>query len=167
MTEHEKTDTEQAWHHREVEQALAELESGPEGLTEAEAGRRREQYGPNRLPARPGRSPLRRLLAQFNNLLIHVLIAAALMSMLLEHWIDAWVILGVVVLNAAIGFVQEGRAEQALAAIAHMLAPHASVTRDGRRQNLEAEDLVPGDVVLLEPGDRVPADLRLLRAKNL
>ena len=156
-----------AWHHEEAEQVLAELGSGPEGLTEAEAQRRLEQHGPNRLPARQARGPLRRLLAQFNNLLIHVLIAAALLSMLLEHWIDAWVILGVVVLNAVIGFVQEGRAEQALAAIAHMLAPRASVTREGRRQNLAAEDLVPGDLVLLEPGDRVPADLRLVRIKNL
>jgi magnesium-transporting ATPase (P-type) len=110
MNSSEENRPDRAWHHLEAEQVQAELGSGPEGLTEAEAQRRLEQYGPNRLPARQGRGPLRRLLAQFNNLLIHVLIAAALLSMLLEHWIDAWVILGVVILNAAIGFVQEGRA---------------------------------------------------------
>ncbi len=155
------------WHGLDVEQALARVESSEDGLTQAEVERRRERYGSNRLPAGKKRGPAARLAAQFNNLLIQVLIAAAVITALLGHWIDTGVILGVVMVNAVIGFVQEGRAEQALEAIRHMLSPRASVTRDGRRQTIPAEELVPGDVVLIEPGDKVPADLRLLRVRNL
>ncbi len=156
-----------AWHAMPAADALRRLDAGPTGLDAAEAARRLAAHGPNRLPAAKPRSALRRLAAQVNNLLIHVLLASAVVTALLGHWVDAGVILGVVVLNAIVGFVQEGRAERALDAIRGMLTPHASVLRDGRRVTVEAAEVVPGDLVLLEAGDKVPADLRLTRARGL
>ena len=155
------------WHATPAESALQALDAGPDGLSGTEAARRLETYGPNRLPAAQGRSTLRRLLAQFDNLLIYVLIGAAGVTALLGHAIDAAVILLVVVVNTSVGFIQEGRAERALDAIRDMLTPHASVVRDGRRASIDADAVVPGDIVLLEAGDRVPADVRILRARNL
>ena len=108
-----------------------------------------------------------RVLRQFNNLLIYVLLVAAFVTLWLRDYLDAAVILGVVVINAIIGFVQEGKAERALDAVRAMLASRATVLRGGDRHEIDAADLVPGDVVLLESGARVPADLRLLRTKNL
>ena len=108
-----------------------------------------------------------RFLLQFHNLLIYVLLAAAALAAAIGNLVDAAVIVAVVVLNAIVGFIQEGRAERALEAIRGMIDPHAAVIRDGHRLNLHAEDIVPGDLVLLEPGTRVPADLRLARARNL
>ncbi|MDX5334176.1 MAG: cation-transporting P-type ATPase [Gammaproteobacteria bacterium] len=163
------TDQEQPvhWHHLDAQAVLYRVGSSAQGLSQDEAERRLATYGPNRLPVGRRRGPLARLAAQFNNLLIQVLIVAATVTALLDHWVDTWVILGVVVVNAIIGFAQEGKAEKSLEAIRHMLSPRASVTRDGQRRTVAAEELVPGDVVLLEPGDKVPADLRLLRARNL
>ncbi len=108
-----------------------------------------------------------RFLMQFHNVLIYVLIAAAVITAAMGHWVDSLVILGVVVINAAIGFIQEGKAEAALEAIRGMLSPHAQVLRDGRRQEIDAAELVPGDIVFLVSGDRVPADLRLIEVKSL
>ncbi len=108
-----------------------------------------------------------RFLLQVHNLLIYVLLAAAALAAAIGNLVDAAVIVAVVVLNAIVGFIQEGRAERALEAIRGMIDPHAAVIRDGHRLNLPAEDIVPGDLVLLEPGTRVPADLRLARARNL
>ena len=139
----------------------------PEGLTSAEAARRLAEHGPNRLPEPPRRSPVLRFLSHFHNVLIYVLIVAAAVTAALAHWVDTGVILAVVLVNAVIGFVQEGRAEQAMAAIRGMLAPRSAVLRDGRRISVDAADLVPGDIVLVEAGDRVPADLRLIRARGL
>ncbi len=113
------------------------------------------------------RSWLSRFLYQFHNVLIYVLIAAGAVTAILGHWVDASVILGVVVINAVIGFVQEGKAENALRAIRQMLSPNAMVLRDGKKMTIAAQELVPGDVVLLRPGDKVPADLRLFRLKGL
>ncbi|MDJ0513691.1 MAG: cation-transporting P-type ATPase [Methyloceanibacter sp.] len=137
------------------------------GLSSGEATARLERYGPNRLPDVERRGPLRRFLLQFHNLLIYVLLAAAALATAIGHPVDAAVILGVVILNAIVGFIQEGRAERALEAIRGMIDPHAAVVRDGQRQDIAASDIVPGDLVLLEPGTRVPADLRLVRARNL
>ncbi len=155
------------WHALSVKDAMARLETTAKGLGAEEAEARLARAGLNRLPQGPVRGPLRRLLAQFDNLLIYVLLAAAALSLALDHPRDAVVILAVVVLNAAIGFLQEGRAERALAAIRGMIDPTASVLRDGRRVTLPAERIAPGDVVLLEAGDRAPADLRLFRARGL
>ncbi|MGE6696641.1 cation-transporting P-type ATPase [Hyphomonas sp. NPDC076900] len=137
------------------------------GLTDEEAALRLEKYGPNRLPAPKGRHPVLRFLSHFHNVLIYVLIGAGLVTALLQHWIDTAVIFAVVIVNALIGYIQEGRAEQAMAAIRNMLSPHASVLRGGHRLTVEGEALVPGDIVLLEAGDKVPADLRVIQANNL
>ncbi len=111
--------------------------------------------------------PLRRFLAQFENLLIYVLIAAAAVTAALGHWVDTGVILAVVLVNAVLGFLQEGKAERALDAIREMLSPQAIVIRDRRRRMVPAEELVPGDIVFLQSGDKVPADLRLVQVKSL
>ena len=138
-----------------------------DGLSGAEAARRLAEHGPNRLPEPPRRNPALRFLAHFHNVLIYVLIGAAAVTAALAHWVDTGVILAVVIVNAVIGFVQEGRAEQAMAAIRDMLAPRSAVLRDGERTSIEAADLVPGDIVLVEAGGRVPADLRLTLARGL
>jgi len=157
----------QNWHALSAEQVLAELSASPDGLSDEEVTHRRETYGPNRLPQAERRSLLARFLRQFDNILIYVLLVAAVITGLLEHWVDTFVILAVVIINALIGFIQEGKAETAMNAIRDMLAPKASVLRDGHRQTVEGEALVPGDIVLLEAGDKVPADLRLLKLRGL
>ena len=146
---------------------LAALEASPEGLTTPEAAQRLAKHGPNRLREVRGRGPVLRLLMQFHNVLIYVLIGAAVVTGALQHWVDTGVILAVVLANAVIGFIQEGKAEAAMAAIRNMLAPRAAVLRDGHRVTVDGADLVPGDIVLLEAGDKVPADLRVLEARGL
>ena len=126
-----------------------------------------DRYGPNQLQERQKTSAWMRLLLQFHNSLIYVLFATAGATALLQHWVDTGVILGVVIINAVIGFIQESKAEQAIESLKQMLAPLAVVIRDGIRIQLPAIDLVPGDLVVLEGGDKVPADMRLVRAKNL
>lgn len=156
-----------AWHAASAEATLAAFASRPEGLLPSEVRRRLELHGYNRMPEGERHSALSRFLSQFNNVLIYVLLAAAAVTTFLGHWVDTAVILLVVLTNAVIGFIQEGRAEQALDAIRAMISAQASVIRDGQRRTVKAEELVQGDIVLLEAGDRVPADLRLLRGRNL
>jgi magnesium-transporting ATPase (P-type) len=156
-----------AWHHDAQDTVLAALDSRRSGLSDADAATRLLRHGPNDLPEAAGRSAVRRFLAQFNNILIYFLLVAALAAVLVRHGVDAAVILTVVLVNAIIGFIQEGRAEKALGAIRALIAPDATVLREGRRQSIPVRDLVPGDLVILEPGDRVPADVRLLRARHL
>ena len=155
------------WHAQSTDAALAALAATAQGLTQAEAEQRLATHGPNSLPTPPAPSALMRLLRQFNNLLLYVLMAAATVTAFMGHWVDTGVIAAVVVLNAVIGFVQEGKAEAALQAIRHLLSPHAVVLRDGHPTDLDAAHLVPGDVVQLASGDRLPADVRLLDAHNL
>ena len=155
------------WHAIGAGEALARLAAGREGLAPDEAARRLRAHGPNALPPPPRIPGWRRLLRQFNDPLILFLLAAAAVAALLARYVDAGVIAAVVLINAAVGFVQEGRAEQALSALRAMLAPAARVLRAGARATVDAQALVPGDVLLLEAGDRVPADARLLRARGL
>ncbi len=155
------------WHTESVKTVLGLLESTTSGLSNDEASNRLAKHGPNRLPEPRTRGPLLRFLYQFHNILIYVLMAASAVTAMLGHWVDTGVILGVVFVNAVIGFVQEGKAEHALRAIRKMLSPIAMVLRDGRSAAVRAEELVPGDIVLLQPGDKVPADLRLIRVKGL
>ncbi len=155
------------WHARPVDAVLAELAATPSGLSTDEAQKRLAVYGPNRLPEPPRRSALIRFLLQFHNILIYVLLGSAVITMTLNHWVDTVVILAVVLANAVIGFIQEGKAEKAMDAIRQMLAPHAAVLRDGERRSVDGEMLVPGDVVLVEAGDKVSADLRLLQVSGL
>lgn len=154
------------WHALPAQEAIEKLNSSREGLSEDQASELLKKYGPNQVRKQAGRPWWRRLLDQFNNILIILLIVAGAASWGLGHLVDAGAIFGVVLINGLIGFVQEGKAEKALESIKNMLSPEARVIRDGKENTLPAEELVPGDVVLLKSGDRVPADLRLLSANQ-
>lgn len=156
------------WHTLTDTEAVHTLATNADhGLPRTDVAQRLAQYGPNSLPASRRRGPWLRLALQFHNPLIYVLLGAGVVTFALQDYVDAGVIAGVVLINALIGFVQEGKAEKALDAVRAMLASRATVLRDGERQEVDAAGLVPGDVVLLESGARVPADLRLLQVKNL
>ena len=146
--------------------ALSQLETSTQGLSDAQARQRLERFGPNQLREKPPRPLWLKFADQFKNLLVLVLIGAATLALAIGDTKDAVVILIVIVLNAAIGFYQEHRAEASLAALKHMLARHARVRRGGDVVQVGAQALVPGDIVLLEAGDRVPADARVLAAHN-
>src|SRR5215471_2250048 len=157
-----------AWHSISVENVLKRLTTSTEkGLDTGEASVRLQKYGPNRLPEGKKRGPFVRFLSQFNNILVYVLLGAGFTKMMLGLWIDAAIILGVVILNGLLGFIQEGKAEKALDSIRNMLSAEARTLRGGNTRMIPAEQLVPGDIVLLESGDKVPADLRLADVKNL
>jgi len=163
----ETTTTAPLWHALGADEVLQWLVATREGLGADEAADRLRRHGPNALPP-PTRVPgWRRFLRHFNDPLILFLLAAAVIALSVGHHVDAAVIVAVVTVNAIVGYVQEGRAEQALSALHSMLAPSARVLRDGARVQVEVADLVPGDVLLLEAGDRVPADARLLRGRGL
>ena len=154
-------------HAASTEDVLTQLEVQHTGLTTDESRRRLEHVGPNRLPEPPKDGLLKRFFKHFNDVLIYILLAAAAITAVLEHWVDTGVIVGVVVINAIIGFIQEGKAEAALDGIRNMLSPHAQVKRDGQWAEIDANTLVPGDIVRLRSGDRVPADVRLIETNNL
>jgi len=155
------------WHHETVDAVLGTLNATADGLSGDEAAERLKTQGPNRLPEPPRRSALIRFFLHFHNILIYVLLGSAIITASLGHVTDTLVILAVVIANAAIGFFQEGKAEKAMDAIRRMLALRASVLRDGIRRSVEGDSLVSGDIVLLEPGDKVPADLRLFQSQGL
>ncbi|WP_244438613.1 cation-translocating P-type ATPase [Hyphomicrobium nitrativorans] len=155
------------WHTVPAEDVFDALDTQPDGLSEEHAKARLERYGENVLPEAAGRHPVLRFLNQFHNTLIYFLIAAAVAAWALGHAVDAAVILAVVTINAVVGFIQEGKAEQALNAIRNLVSPKASVMRGGHRTTLPAAQLVPGDVVLLEAGDQASADMRLVRTRSL
>lgn len=163
-----KVNDEVAWHScADPEEVLTKLNTSAEGLSTAEAQRRLEEYGPNRLtpPEKPGF--FKRLWAQLNNILIFVLFGAAIVTAGLQEWAETGLILGVIIINVAIGMIQEGKAEKAAEAIKAMLSASANVLRDGERVSVEADLLVPGDVVLVKSGDKIPADMRLFEILNL
>ncbi|MCS6993345.1 MAG: cation-translocating P-type ATPase [Anaerolineales bacterium] len=155
------------WHTLSADEAFSALQSRPGGLTETEAQQRLTEYGPNELQAARRISPWEILLEQFKNILILILLGATAISLFLGHGIESIVIAIIVLFAVGLGFIQEYRAERAIEALKQMAAPTASVLREGEEIKLPARDLVPGDVVLLHTGDRVPADGRLLEAVNL
>ncbi len=161
------TEYSESAHALSAEEVLCQLNSSAKGLSANDAQERLAKWGANTLPTQPPTPTWKRWLRQFHNLFIYVLLTSALVSLLLRHWVDAGVIFGVVLINATIGFVQEGKAEQALRAILSMSRSQCLVQRDGATLSLDSEQLVPGDVVLLQAGDKVPADLRLLESKSL
>ncbi|WNB75692.1 HAD-IC family P-type ATPase [Methylomonas koyamae] len=156
------------WHAISADEALERLDSDRRhGLTSEAAQQRLKRFGRNRLPSRRVRPAWLRFLMQFHNALIYIMLAAAATTAFLGDLVDTGVLLAAVLVNAIIGFIQEGRAEQAMDAIRHMLSLRTSVIRNGVRIEIEAEALVPGDLVLLASGDKVPADLRLIACKGL
>jgi Ca2+-transporting ATPase len=155
------------WHALAVKELLSELHTSREGLSEEEARHRLESEGPNALEAESGSTLWSLVLKQIRSPLIYILLAAALLSILVHHYTDAGVILFVVVFNTVLGVIQEWRAEQALAALSKLTAPKARVLRDGQSQRVDARKVVPGDVIVLETGVRVPADARLIDTEDL
>ena len=156
-----------AWHRSQPDALATKLSTNvEEGLSDQEAGQRLQQEGPNELPEAPPASPLKLFLSQFSSVIVWVLIGAAVVSGLLEDWLDAAAILAIVLLNGCFGFVQEFRAERSLAALRRLSIATARVMRDGALRVIPARELVSGDVIILEAGDRIPADARLLYATN-
>jgi magnesium-transporting ATPase (P-type) len=151
----------------QADDVLNTLRSQRDGLAVTEAANRLKAVGPNRLPAPPKEGLLKRFFKHFNDILIYILLVAGVAKAFLGHWVDACVIVTVAVINALVGFLQEGKAEQALEGIRKMLSLRARTRREAEWVELDAADLVPGDIVRLRSGDRVPADLRLLEAVNL
>lgn len=155
------------WHSKDVQNVITELASGMQGLTCVEAARRLAIHGRNEITAKQRNSSLMRFISQFNNILIYILLGSACITALMQHWTDTGVILTVILINALIGFIQEQRAEQALSALRQLLAPRATVLRDGEPTLIDAAGLVPGDMVILTAGDKVAADLRLVTSHSL
>jgi len=154
------------WYQLPIEEVFVALQTGKVGITSGEARARLGKYGFNEIEVKK-RGPLIRFLSQFKNALLYVLMAAAVLCALLGKFTDMYVVIGVVLATVVIGFIQEGKAESSLEALKKMLVPECTVFRDGERKTIAVRELVPGDVVLLEGGDRVPADLRLFLVKNL
>jgi len=155
------------WHSLDKDEVVKLLKSSfEEGLSEKEAGERLEEFGPNKLPEGKKRSALLRFLAQFHNILIYLLLIASAVTALMGHWIDTFVILAVVLINTLVGFIQEGKAEKAIESIKKMLSLEAQAIRESHRKKVDATELVPGDIILLSSGDKVPADIRLLKTKK-
>lgn len=156
-----------SWESLAVQDVFLIYGSSSEGIEDSESDRRLAFFGENKLPEAKKKSKLVIFLNQFNNALIYVLIASSIITALLDHWVDTGVILGVVLINSIIGYIQEGKAEKALDSIRKMMSAKATVIRDGQRKEIDARLLVPGDVVSLKMGDKVPADLRIIESSNL
>ncbi len=156
----------QVWQ-QTVDAVLAQTKSQAAGLSSADAAERLNTCGPNALPEKKGKPGWLRFLAHFNDVLIYVLLAAAALTAIMGHWVDTLVILGVTVINALIGHIQESNAEKSLQGIRNMLSSDARVQRNGKHETIPTRDLVPGDIVILRAGDRVPADMRLIETHNL
>ncbi|MBG7609665.1 MAG: HAD-IC family P-type ATPase, partial [Anaerolineae bacterium] len=160
--------TKQIWHTQTIQQVCDTLQVTPDsGLSETDIKNRRSHSGPNELIEYGLKNPWHILLDQFREAMVIVLIIAATISLILSDWKDAVAIVVIVVLNAALGFIQESRAEKAMAALKQMTAPVVKVRRNSRLIQLDARELVPGDVIILEVGDAVPADARVLQSVNL
>ena len=155
------------WYRQTIGETLTQLHTTEQGLDEQEAKARLNQYGANELPKAAGKPAWLRFMVHFNDILIYILMAAALLTAVMGHWADTIIIAMVGVINATIGFMQENNAEKSLRAIQSMLSSQATVVRGGEDRNIEARELVPGDIIRLRAGDRVPADLRLLEAHSL
>ncbi len=156
------------WHHLPQDEVLHLLDTDQaKGLDRFEVANRQQDFGLNILTQRKGQGPLLRFLLQFHQVLVYILLAAVFVKLLLGAWVDAGVIFGVVLLNSIIGFLQENKALSALAALTRAMTTTATVLRYGEKHRIDAKELVPGDIVLLASGDKVPAELRLLQSRNL
>ncbi|MDY6837052.1 MAG: cation-transporting P-type ATPase [Thermodesulfobacteriota bacterium] len=158
----------ESWHHLEIDEIARTLETDPSrGLTEEEVLSRRKAFGENTLTQKTGQGPIIRFLLQFNQPLVIILLVAAVVTLFLREWVEAGVIFGVILINAVIGFIQESKALKAIDALARAMVSNAVVQRAGRRQKVPAQELVPGEVIFLQSGDKVPADVRLFDIREL
>jgi cation-transporting P-type ATPase F len=156
------------WHHLPANEVIGLLDSDMgKGLDLFEVDNRQKHFGPNAITGKKGKGPLLRFLLQFHQPLIYILLAAGTVTALVREWVDAGVIFGVVLINAFIGFVQEAKAVKAMEALARIMTTEATVLRAGKRQRISSAEVVPGDIVLLQSGDKVPADLRLFQTRDL
>ncbi len=156
------------WHHCPAEEVTTLLTtSASQGLSPIEAGHRLVRFGPNMVTAKKQQGPLIRFLQQFNQPLVYILIAAGLVTLILQEWVDSSVIFGVVIVNAIIGFIQESKAEKAIESLKKMMTTQATVLRDGKWLSVDSVNLVVGDIVKLQSGDKVPADVRLISCRDL
>src|SRR3990170_8911191 len=155
------------WYQLHVKEIMQKLRTSEEGLNDNEVSKRLQQYGLNRLVEEEKISRFKILFHQFTSPLIYILLAAAVVTALLKEYIDTSVIMAVVTLNAIIGYIQEYKAEQGVRALRKMLIPRARVLRNGKEKEIHSEQLVPGDVVFLASGTKLPADLRLLKTYEL
>jgi cation-transporting P-type ATPase F len=163
-----RTDLKERWYNLPSSEILDLLETDlNQGLTATEANLRNEKYGANALTQKEGKGPIIVFLEQFNQPLVYILLAAGAITGLLQDWVEMWVIFAVVLINALIGFIQEVKAVRAMEALAKGLQSDATIIRDGKKQQISAAGLVPGDVVLLQSGNKVPADLRLIQCRDL
>ncbi len=156
-----------SWYQLSIKEIFHKLGTSENGLTDAEASQRLEEYGPNKLAEEEKISKLKILLHQFTSPLIYILLIAGLITIMLKEYIDSGVIFAVVILNAIIGYIQEYKAEESVRALKKMVVPKAKVLRDGKEKEINSEELVPGDIVLLASGAKVPADLRLIHTIEL
>ena len=154
------------WHSKQIEEIFKSLDSSKKGLSTQDAKERVKKYGKNTLPRTKPKSALERFLSQFHNILIYVLIVAGFITTFLGEFVDAGVIFGVVFINAIIGYIQEGKAQNALEAIKNMLSTNAKVLRDGTFTQLDAKYLTKGDIIYIESGDKIPADIRVFTCKD-
>src|SRR5512139_3703118 len=156
------------WHHLAADEVLDLLDTdGTRGLDRFEVERRQRHFGPNVISAKKSRGPVLRFLLQFHQPLVYILIVSGLVTAVLKGPLDAAVILGVVLINAVVGFLQEAKAEQAIEALSRRLTTETTVVRAGAKRRVSSADLVPGDLLFLQAGDKVPADVRLIQAKDL
>ena len=160
--------SEHNWYLLDSQEVIKQLDSSTKaGLTQAQCEQRLAEYGPNTLPQTKQKPAWLRFIAHFNDVLIYILLAAALITAFMGHWVDTFVILGVTIVNALIGFIQENSAEKSLKGIQGMLSSTATVIRGGSKQDIDASAIVPGDIVFLKPGAKIPADIRLFEVHAL
>ncbi|MBK8871935.1 MAG: cation-transporting P-type ATPase [Elusimicrobia bacterium] len=156
------------WHQLTAEEALRLLKADrQEGLSSGEVAARQKEHGFNEMTAGKNRNPFLQFLSQFRQPLVYLLVVAGSVTAILQHWVDAGVIFGVVLVNAVVGFLQESKAEKSVESLKKLVATEATVVRDGRKARVPSRELTLGDIVLLQSGDKVPADVRLLEVKNL
>ena len=155
------------WYKKDAGKILSELKTSEKGLSESEARRRLIRFGPNALKEKKGFSKIKLLLSQFRSFLVIILIIAVIISALIGHIVDAIVILIIVILNACFGFFQEYKAEKAMQALKKLASPVAKVIRQGTVKEIPAGNLVPGDIIILSEGDKVPADARITESISL
>jgi len=155
------------WHDRSIDGVFDDVDSGADGLSTQDAQRRFEEFGANEITSEEGRGVLEVLLSQFTNGLVLVLVGAVILSVAVGHVFDAVLITVILLANGVFGFVQEYRAERSLEALRKLAAPRVTVYRDGTRQEIDITELVPGDLLVLEQGDAVPADARIVESASL
>jgi len=156
------------WHHLPADEVIDLLDSDKvKGLDLFEVEHRRKHFGPNAITGKKGKGQILRFLLQFHQPLIYILLVAGTVTALLQEWVDAGVIFGVVLVNAFIGFIQEAKAVKAIEALARTMTTEATVLRAGEKLRISSAEVIPGDIVLLQSGDKVPADIRLFQTRDL